>query len=353
MSATTNSNNTSSSSSAIDFPSKAEGIALCSAFALEAVLIDVGNLLTIFLFATNKKLRKKILFLVINMAFADVMLGAVSLPLYVYSSVGPSYQLWRNPYEVDTSLHVKVLFDFFNTVCSQASLISAVFISCDRFYAIYWPLKHRTLSKRAYRILICMLWTLDILVSIVFSLPPHLISSKIASSAWMSFTLISLFIVCSCNIGIWRKFQHGNMATQQQNRAFQNQRLTKTLLFVSVIAVLSWLPLIVTNYLIWVSALSLPRSRVLLYYVIVIFNFSNSFVNPFVYALRIPEFRQDLGLSCLLRSQPDMNKEGNERRKNGATALTPTTQLKSAKQLTTDPSHLQLEFDNEVMDSQL
>ncbi len=39
--------------------SKAEGIALCSAFILVSVFIVVGNLLTIVLFAANKGLRKK------------------------------------------------------------------------------------------------------------------------------------------------------------------------------------------------------------------------------------------------------------------------------------------------------
>lgn len=66
-----------SSSATLPFSSRTEGIAFCSAFVIEAVLIVLGNLLTIVLFALKKRLRKKSLFLVVNMAFADVMLGAV------------------------------------------------------------------------------------------------------------------------------------------------------------------------------------------------------------------------------------------------------------------------------------
>ena len=91
ISASTGWNNTSSSST-LDLLSKPEGIVVCVALAAEAVLIVVGNLLTIVLFAANKKLHKKSMFLVLNMGFADVMLGAVSLPLYVYLYVGPHYQ---------------------------------------------------------------------------------------------------------------------------------------------------------------------------------------------------------------------------------------------------------------------
>ena len=60
-------------------------IAWSCALATEAVIIVVGNLLTIVLFAFNKKLRsKKSLYLVLNMAFADLFLGGVCLPMYVH-----------------------------------------------------------------------------------------------------------------------------------------------------------------------------------------------------------------------------------------------------------------------------
>ena len=69
------------SSSTEELPSKVEGIALCSTFIIEAVLIVVGNLLTIVLFLLNQRLRKKSLFLVINMAVADLILGAAVLSI--------------------------------------------------------------------------------------------------------------------------------------------------------------------------------------------------------------------------------------------------------------------------------
>ena len=36
----------------------------------------------------------------------------------------------------------------------QASLISAAVISAERLYSSYWPFNHRTLTMRAYRIII-------------------------------------------------------------------------------------------------------------------------------------------------------------------------------------------------------
>ena len=51
-----------------------EGIALCSALTLTFILVIMGTLLTIIIFAKNKNIRKKHLFLFVNMAFASIHL---------------------------------------------------------------------------------------------------------------------------------------------------------------------------------------------------------------------------------------------------------------------------------------
>ena len=145
---------------------------------------------------------------------------------------------------------------------------------------------------RTYGIVIFTVWSLAILVSIIAVLFYEYNSFKVATLSWMSFPLSFLFIVCACNISIWRKVRMRNITLQQQNRAAsQNQRLTNALLFVSAISVLSWLPLVIVNvnYLVSVQGPDIPR-RFLFVDIIYILNLSNSFLNPFVYALRIPEF---------------------------------------------------------------
>ena len=338
-------NKTSTSSTIKDFPSQAqEGVSLVSAFIFESVMIVGGNLLTIILFVREKKLRKKSLFLVMNMAFADVMLGAVSLPLFVYLLVGPYYHLWA----ASKSTFNFYLFHFLDVTFSQSSLISAVFISCERFYAVYWPLKHKTLSTRAYGFVIFMVWSLAIVISIAYHFSFYPESYKAAILSWMIFLLSFLFIVCACNIGIWRKVRKRNIALPQQNRAAsQNQRLTKTLLFVSAISVVSWLPLVIVNYLTFFRQVDIPNVFV---NIINILNFSNSILNPFIYALRIPQFRQILVLCCS-RRQAIMNGQGKEERANIAAFLKPALQLRSSHP---ESSQVQQTSDRQkVMDTKL
>ena len=98
---------------------------LCSVFLLEAVFISVGNLLTFVVFASDKPLRKKSLLLVINMAFADAILEAVSLPLYVFLWIMPSFWLWN--YKEKLSLDIS--WSVVDATFSKGSLISAAAIA--------------------------------------------------------------------------------------------------------------------------------------------------------------------------------------------------------------------------------
>ena len=101
------------------------------------------------------------------MAFGDLFLGAVQVPLYILL-IGNGHQLWESTLNESLDLILEI-FGITGNVFSQVSLISAAFISGERFYAIYWPLKNLTVSMRAYRIVIFVVWTLSILVSIPWS----------------------------------------------------------------------------------------------------------------------------------------------------------------------------------------
>ena len=218
--AATNGSENATGSSRI-LPSKAEGIALCTAFILSSMFIIVGNLLSIVLFAVNRSLRKRSLFLVINMAFADLMLGTVALPIYIYC-VGAHFQLWNG----GRLVFWYTLYLIVDTFFTLASSISVAFISGERLYATYWPLKHRTLSMRTYRIIIFMVWILAFLVTTAWTTLNLFISTQHAIYPLTIYALLLIFIICGCNIAIWRKFQHGRVASKQKNRTSQKKRLT-------------------------------------------------------------------------------------------------------------------------------
>ena len=250
------------------------------------------------------------------MACADLMLGTVSLLIYIYS-FERGFQLWKGVWSMSLSSFYTIVDIFF----SQASLISAAFIYGERFYAIYWPFKHRTLSMRAYLAIVCTAWALTLLITALLSTSHFLFSYKRSMYSWMTYVLILTFIVCGCNIGIWRKSRRGNIE-QQQNKD-------------------SCIPLVILNCLMYIYYVQIPWK---FYELVHVINYPNSFANPVVYALRIPEFIETLKLCCLRRSEaPSI--ENNFCRNKKTFALRTATELRT---LSPETCHLQLEFEHDT-----
>ena len=328
--------------------SEPEGIAWCTAYMLASIFIVVGNLLTIVTFVlTKNRFRKKSLFLVINMAFADLMLGAVSLPVYIYIIGVDHFGLWGGT----MNRFLYLFYIIIDTVFLQASTISAVLMAGERFYAVYWPLKHRALSTRTYRTVITAAWITALVVPLVYLVFLSFMSQRHAIYTWIPYAVIVASAICGCNIGVWRKFRQGRLVWQHQNRVVQNQRLTKTLLLVSVLSLLSWLPLSIVIFFI-VSVDHIASGTFTIYYITVLLNYSNSFVNPVVYALRIPEFKQVIGKYCFrkpnARSMMNMTKKNSEGISSRASAVTLTSMLAAVE---TAPNHLA--FEQEIENTQL
>ena len=178
-------------------------------------------------------------------------------------TVGARFMLWKARF--DKTFYAYQVFG--QIVVLQASLISAALITCERFHAVYWPLKHRILSMGAYRASIFVVWILAIL----FPILQLLISNKLALYTFVSILLSLFFTVCICNIAIWRRLQR-RIASQQQNREAQNRRLTKTLLLISAVEISSWLPLTINNLL--VIAFEVPVPLAILFTSVAV-NYSN------------------------------------------------------------------------------
>ena len=287
---------------------KAEVIAWCCAFSLTSVLIVVGNLLTLILFAVNKKVRKKCFFLVVNMACADLLVGAVLLPIQIITP------LLR---EVRISLPVATFLNIVTVVFLQATITFAALISLERLYATFWPLKYTKLSGRAYVVVIILAWILVLPSSAILAVLRVFVSKVAYYSFWVAFTFTLTLIICACTFGVWRKFENRHMSSQtRQNRALQSRRLTKTLMLICLLALMSWIPLIIINAL-EATNVSVNKN---IYLLAVLLNVSNCCANPVVYALRIPEFRNAF-------SSRKMNANGG--RGSRCPVLTAAAQLKS------------------------
>ena len=124
--------------------------------------------------------------------FVDLLLGNVRLPIFTYH-VGFEFRLWTR--WIWTEKTNKPLYTFlmiFDTFLSQASLTSAAFISRETFNVIYWPVKHRSLSKRLHGITIFAVWILALLISATWTASNLLLSHSMF--IWGPYNLLPSFI---------------------------------------------------------------------------------------------------------------------------------------------------------------
>ena len=172
------------------------------------------------------------------MAASDLLRGAVSLPIFIFMN-GNYFRLRK----VKTNQYFSFSFIFVEAFLSQVSVISAVSISLERFHAICWPFRHRVLSIRAYKICIFITWALSFFVSSIVTLLVWFRAVKSSIYVWMTYALITLLIMFGYNFGIWRRSRQRTRIVSLHNR-LSIKSLTHTLLFVSFLALVCWIPLI-------------------------------------------------------------------------------------------------------------
>ena len=121
-------------------------------FGLLCFLIIVGNALSISILF-NRRLRKRPHFLLINSAFADLLVGLIPVPLFIMMAV--------------SSIIARFVYRSVDLFAGLSSIFTLAAISLERLHAIARPLRHRQLTLRSCAIAIVTPWILSIIVTSV------------------------------------------------------------------------------------------------------------------------------------------------------------------------------------------
>ena len=249
-------------------------------FGLLAILIVVGNLVTIWIFL-KQRLRKRAHFLLISLAFADLLVGLLSVPLYIAISA--------NPGEV---MLVTLALRYGDPFTGIASIFTLAAISLERMYAIAWPFRHRTLTFRVYIFAIAIPWIVAVIfTSIVLLLNLSIITQENFFYPLILFQSTPLLAMCIAYCVIWRKqtVMKGN-----RNHVVREIGLAKTLLIITAASLFTWLPFQISNLLANRVVLGSFPQIIITAHVIKFLQFSNSLVNVIIYPFRISEFKNSL-----------------------------------------------------------
>lgn len=265
--------------------------------AILGAIIVLGNLACIVTFLKTQSLRRRCHYLIINLSFADFLIGVTAFMGMYYFLTFPKFS--------NAFLFSLSLIDVF---ASSASIMSLTAIALERFYAIYFPFRHRMLSFKFYMIFIAMLWTIALLIasfSVIGYTAVAVFFSVYLYSLFVVVLIALVFIIVSYTL-ICLKMRKNNTALQIQNRNLQERKLAVTLLIVTLLSLLTWLPYQLLVFIVFIPNV---ESSPYLMFIVQFLKFCNSGINVFVYIARMPEFRkaflQNLRNVCQRNSEED------------------------------------------------
>ena len=273
--------------------SSSECIIWFAAFLAVAVAIVTVNLLSIILFIKNSNLRTRGMYLVINLTVVDILVGGLCTLylLLINTHTGCKTVIVRSPWK--GYMITWFLFYWF----PLTSLTNITVISLERMHTTFRPFRHRVIKKWVYGVTISVVWVLAGMISTAI-LMLQLFDKEGSHSQflWQSYCLLCLSIICACYASVIVKICCG-ARPQHHGAAHRQRKLTVTLLIMTIVSLLLWLPYAIGTFvyhttdsirsLSYTKRMRLNLSLLLLFY-------TNSFVNPVVYTIRMPRFRKAL-----------------------------------------------------------
>ena len=259
-------------------------------FIIECLAIVIFNIITIVVFVKEKRqLQRRSTYLIVHLAIVDLLVGVVSGPLRIEFVIGRFCSLWK--YRRKTIWSHRLSFAF-SHLFLFTSLTNLMAISLERLHATFCPFRHRFVRKWVYRAMIIAIWLIAIVreVAQIFLWEIGYLE-VINAYLYLPFYAVSLFVICVSYILIVIKVRCSRHP-QFHSRSKRERKLTGTALIVSLVSLLCFLPA-----MIYVACLHLSFTfsmNVHIYMAVTVLFLGNSLVNPIIYSLRMPGFREGL-----------------------------------------------------------
>ena len=265
-------------------------VALIVTHATTCPFAIVLNLLVMIAVKTKARLQSMSNIALACLASTDLMVGLVVQPLLIAQMV--------NLIQGETTAgacSIQSATRFFITFFCFSSAVHLFLITVDRYIAIMRPYIYiQTVTKARVLIATALAWTLSVIIHIV-----SLIDEKLFRTI-ISVIVVSLVtIIAVCSVIVYREVHRHEkqIAAQQVDVAtrenfLSQRRAFKLTLTIITLLVISYLPVIIFR------RLKEPMERIVsfgtlscIFMAVYSLPAFNSFVNPFIYCIRLRQFR--------------------------------------------------------------
>ncbi|XP_068743098.1 octopamine receptor beta-2R-like [Montipora capricornis] len=271
--------------SAFPPPDRDSVIAAWFFYTIIALLAVFENLMVVTAFFINDKLRTVTNYFVVGLAIADIMVGAISVPLWMYR-----LKAYASPTGNENFKGVETFYRTMDSFAGISSILHLMAISMERYFCVGWAVKHRNTPKYVYYIALFMVWLVSALAACVKLIIPSIKPKDRALVTPVVFFLLPLTIIVVAYAAIW-KIATTRMNNNPSKRSLKREiRTATTIAFVIGFFLVAWTPFFVTLITVNYCTKCPFNWSALIFYKFL--HYSNSSINPIVYGVRIPEFRK-------------------------------------------------------------
>ncbi|XP_001625910.2 beta-1 adrenergic receptor isoform X2 [Nematostella vectensis] len=263
-------------------------IAWTAVYVLVAMLVIFFNGLVLVSFFKNKTLRTRTNYFIASLAWADFLVGAISIPGWL-ALVLTTYYGW------EYNLLMLDVWTSFDMLAGIGSIYHLMALSWDRLCAIVWPLKHRLYTRRKYIYILCLVWGCALLVS-GFSTIGNKADAKLYNILVIGVCFfLPLLVVLVTQGTIFVKIrhterQHIDQQNSSHSRSLKREvRAAKAISIMVFLFVIGWLPFFTISLLSFAAGVTYTANAI---FAVKLLQYSNSFFNPILYAQKFPEFRR-------------------------------------------------------------
>ena len=269
---------------------------------IECLAIVILNVITTVVFVKKKRqLQRRSTYLIIHLAIVDLLVGVVSGPLQIEIEMSQFCPLWNHRQKTISSQHLSFAFVY---LFSSTSLTNLMAISLERLHATFCPFRHRFVRKWVYRAIIIVIWLIPIVREVAQIFLWEIGYFEVINAyLYLPFYAVSLFVICVSYILIVIKVRCSRHP-QFHSRSKRERKLTGTALIISLVSLLCTLPAIM--YIACYVFSSTCFRNISIEMAVVVLFLAKSLVNPIVYALRMPGFRE--GLLQIVYRVPDLSR---------------------------------------------
>nr|QBL02579.1 biogenic amine-like GPCR [Tripedalia cystophora] len=244
------------------------------------VVIIFGNVMVCLAFATvGDRLKTITNYFVINLATSDILVGVFSVPFWIWVRAG------------DLQLNSKAYYVFiaFDILSGTMSILNLTVISLERMYAVRFPAKHRNIQRQKWPIhtALGLTWCISLIMAGTYYIKVfyrwHYYTVMVVSLAFgfPTTVIIGSYIVI---------FSTARKHVMKRKRLQKEIKLAVMIGIVIILFLLCWSPFFLMNVLLeycpckkMISTKFIPLVKFL--------HYSNSMMNPCVYAYRNSDFR--------------------------------------------------------------